>query len=150
MWRQLLETSCTQVSRAPDPEDFQTRLIAIMQIAMQGQIFITDNYVIRKQFFTFNIFPFSDLLWAYKKVTNHYTNFIPTGKSYGAILIFYGGSEALGGKERRVDEVLAFAANKAPWAILAFSSEIKEVFEKRTSEFCQAVEARRQELSQKR
>jgi hypothetical protein len=62
-------------------------------------IFITNSYVVRRRFFTFNILRFNDLLWAYKKVTQRHTYFIPTGKSFAAIVIFYGGRETFMGKE---------------------------------------------------
>ena len=108
---------------------------------------ITNKYIVRKRFFTFNVLQFEDLLWAYKKVTQRYTYFIPTGRSFAAILIFYGGGETFPGNERRVDEVLARAVSVAPWAVVGYSSEINDLFSKRTTEFCQAVEARREEAS---
>lgn len=111
-------------------------------------ILITNKYVIHRRFFIFNILRFDDLLWAYKKVTQRYTYFIPTGKSFAANLIFYGGRETFSGKERTVDEVLALGSRKAPWAIVGYSAEINDLFSKRTSDFCQVVENRRQELSE--
>jgi len=112
-------------------------------------ILITNKYVIHRRFFTFNILRFDDLLWAYKKVTQRYTYFIPTGKSFAANLIFYGGRETFSGQERTVDEVLALGSSKAPWAIFGYSAEINDLFSKRTSDFCQVVENRRQELSKR-
>ncbi len=112
-------------------------------------ILITNKYVVRRRFFAFNILRFDDLVWAYKKVTQRYTYFIPTGKSFAATLIFYGGGEAFSGNERTVDEVLKLASSKAPWAIVGYSAEINDLFSKQTSDFCQVVEARRQELSNK-
>ena len=112
-----------------------------------GGVFVTNKYVIEKSFFRFNIFRFKDLLWAYKKVTQRRVNFIPAGKSYEAALIFYGGSERFSGPEAKIQEVLTFASNKAPWAVVGYSKEIADIFNKRTSEFCQAVEARRRALS---
>ena len=112
-------------------------------------ILITNNYVVRRRFFAFNVFRFDDLLWAYKKVTQRRTYFIPTGKSFAGIMIFYGGGDTFAGNERRVDEVLKLASSKAPWAVVGYSAEINDLFSKRTSEFCQVVESRRQEISNK-
>ena len=112
-------------------------------------ILITNNYVVRRHFFTFNILRFDDLLWIYKKVTQRSVNFIPTGKSFDAIMIFYGGSETFSGNEARVGEVLTLASSRAPWAVVGYSAEIKDLFSKRTDEFCQFVETRRQELSKR-
>jgi len=111
-----------------------------------GGVFVTNKYVIEKTFFGFNIFRFEDMLWAYKKVTQRRVNFIPAGKSYDAVLIFYGGSECFSGPETRIHDVLTFASIKAPWAVVGYSKEIADIFNKHTSEFCQAVEARRREL----
>jgi hypothetical protein len=89
------------------------------------------------------------LLWAYKKVTQRSVNFIPTGKTFEGILICYGGGETFSGNERKVDEVLSFARDKAPWAVIGYSDEINNLFNKQTSDFCQVVESRRQELSKR-
>ena len=112
-------------------------------------IFITNNYVIQNDFFGFNIFRFPDLLWAYKKVTQRRVNFIPTGKTYEAVLVFYGGAKTFSASEGKVQDVLAYASNKAPWAVFGYSKELADIFSKRTREFCQAVEARRLEFSTK-
>jgi hypothetical protein len=76
-------------------------------------------------------------------------NFIPTGKTFEGILIFYGGSETFSGNEQKVNEVLSFASNKAPWAVIGYSDDIKNLFNKQTTDFCQVVESRRQELSKR-
>jgi len=110
---------------------------------------ITDKFVIFKTFFAFNLFRFQDLLWAYKKVTKKSVNFVPVGKDYAAILVFYGGSQTFTAKEKVVDEVLGFAAGKAPWAAFGFSQQLNNFFKKQTAEFCQAVEARRKQLAEK-
>ncbi len=105
---------------------------------------ITDRYVIARSLLTFDLFRFQDLLWAYKKVTRHSLNFIPTGKTYNALMIFYGGSADVQAKEAQVEQILQYAAAKAPWAVIGFSNDLKKLFEKQTAEFCAAVEARRQ------
>ncbi|MFZ3200350.1 MAG: DUF6709 family protein [Candidatus Acidiferrales bacterium] len=112
-----------------------------------GGIFLTDKYTVEKGFFRFNIFRFRDLLWAYKKVTQRRVNFIPTGKSYEAVLVFYGGSKQFSGPETKIHEVLTYASSKAPWAVIGYSKEIADAFNKHTTEFCQAIEARRRDLA---
>ena len=87
----------------------------------------------------------SDLLWAYKRVTKHSVNFIPTGKSYAGVLACYGGSAEIKAREKKVDTILAFAAERTPWAIFGFSDELNTLFSKKTPEFCAAVERRKQE-----
>src|SRR5438034_340683 len=71
---------------------------------------VTDQFLLRSTFFSFDVLRLSDLLWAYKKVTKHSVNFIPTGKTYDAVLACYGGSATVKGAEKTVDALLGFAA----------------------------------------
>jgi Family of unknown function (DUF6709) len=108
---------------------------------------VGDKYLIRSAPFAFDLLRLSDLLWAYKKVTKHSMNFIPTGKSYAGILVCYGGAAEVTGKEKNVDALLAFAAERAPWAILGYSDDLKKLSKQKTQEFCAAVEQRKRELA---
>lgn len=115
-----------------------------------GDTRLTDKYVIKKSFFHFNVSRLEDLLWAYKKVIKRSVNFIPTGKSYQAVLICYGSSAVLQSSESRVAEILAYAAEKTPWAVFGYTKELSHLFSKETSQFCAAVEARREDYLRKK
>lgn len=104
-----------------------------------------NKYLVRSTFFTFTVLRFQDVLWGYKKVTKHSVNFIPTGKTYEAIIQCYGGTATIPGKEKKVHEVLAFVQQRAPWAMYGFSDELASLFNKRQQEFARDVEQRRQE-----
>ena len=106
---------------------------------------VGDKYLIRSTVFAFDVLRLEDLLWAYKKVTKHSINFIPTGKTYEAILACYGGTAEIKGKEPRIEEILAFAQQRAPWAVLGYTEEIATFFNSKTQEFAGAVEQRRRE-----
>jgi hypothetical protein len=110
---------------------------------------VTKGYVIENRPFSFNVLRFEDLIWAYKRVTQHRVNFIPTGKSYNAVMVFYGGSAAIAGGQKKVDGLLEAAAQKAPWATVGFSKELERAFKSDTDKFCGAVEMRRKELQQR-
>ena len=109
---------------------------------------IADEFLIQSTFFTFGLLRLSDLLWAYKKVTKHSVNFIPTGKTYEAVLVCYGGAATFKGGEKLVDEILGFAVGRTPWAIPGFSKELEQLFNKNSSVFCAAVEQRKREWAQ--
>jgi hypothetical protein len=113
-----------------------------------GGWLITDQFLIRSTFFSFDVLRLIDLLWAYKKVTKHSVNFIPTGKTCSAMLICYGGAATIKGSEKTTEEILGFAAQRIPWAVFGFSKEIEKYFNKNTRDFCAAVEQRRQEWLQ--
>jgi len=108
-----------------------------------------SKYLVRSTFFTFNVLRFQDLMWGYKKVTKHSVNFIPTGKTYEAIVHCTGGTATIPGKEKKVHELLAFAQQRAPWAIYGYSDELAALFNKRRQEFARNVEQRRKEWAQK-
>jgi hypothetical protein len=108
-----------------------------------------SKYLVRSTFFTFNVLRFQDVLWAYKKITKHSVNFIPTGKTYEAIVQCYGGTATIPGKEKKVHELLAFVQQRAPWAMYGFSDQLAMAFNKHRQEFARSVEQRRQEWAQK-
>jgi len=104
---------------------------------------LTENYLIRSSYFIFNVLRFDDLLWAYKHVTKHSVNFIPAGKTYSAFLIFRDGKAEAGGSQKKVDAVLQYASERAPWAIFGYTNEIAAVAHHKRDELVAAVEARR-------
>ena len=114
-----------------------------------GGWLVTDKYLIQRTVFRFDLLRHADLLWAYKRVTKHSVNFIPTGKSYAAVLACYGGAAEVRGREKKVDAVLAFAAERAPWAVFGFSDDLSKMFKKKPQDFCLAVEERKREWASK-
>lgn len=114
-----------------------------------GGWLVTDKYIVQSTFFTFDVLRFLDLLWAYKRVTRHSVNFIPAGKTYDAVLVCYGGTAEVKGREKMVGGILAFAVERAPWAFFGFSKELEKLFNKNTHDFCVTVEQRRRDWAQK-
>jgi hypothetical protein len=109
---------------------------------------VGNQFLICPAFFNFEVLRLTDLLWGYKAVTKHRVNFIPTGKTYDAVLVCYGGTATIQGNEETVDEILAFAAQRIPWAVFGFSKKIQECFRKSTRDFCNAVEQRKHDWAQ--
>ena len=88
-------------------------------------------------------------MWGYKKITKHSVNFIPTGKTYEAIVKCYGGDAMISGKEARVNEVLHLVQQRAPWAVIGYSADLAGIWKKQQDEFLRQVEQRRQEWQAK-
>ena len=103
------------------------------------------KYLVQSRFFSFNVLRFQDVLWGFKKITKHSVNFIPTGKTYEAIVACNGGTATIPAKEEKVHEILAFVQQRAPWAIFGFSDELAATFNKRRQDFAGSVEQRRQQ-----
>ncbi len=108
-----------------------------------------NKYFTRSTFFTFNVLRFQDVLWGHKKITKHSVNFIPTGKTYEAIVACYDATATIRGKEKSVNEVLNFVQQRAPWAMYGYSDDLSAAFNKRRQEFVRTVEQRRQEWAHK-
>jgi len=108
-----------------------------------------NKFLVRSTFFTFSLLRFHDVLWGYKKITRHSVNFIPTGKTYEAIVACYGGTATIPGKEKKVNELLTFVQQRAPWAIYGYSDQLAATFNKHRQDFVRSVEQRRQEWAQK-
>jgi hypothetical protein len=49
---------------------------------------LSSKFLSRENFFSFEVYPMSQMFWAYKKVVNKSVNFIPTGKDYEVVLHF--------------------------------------------------------------
>ncbi len=110
---------------------------------------IGNRYLVQSTLFTFNVLRLRDLLWAYKKITRHSVNFIPTGKTYEAILTCYGGAATIRRKQQQVDEIVAYVQQQVPWALLGYSAEAAKLLKKKPREFAAAIEQRRAEWEQK-
>jgi hypothetical protein len=110
----------------------------------QGRFTFTNKYLVEKSFFRFDVFRFEDLLWAYKHVTvRRVYGVIPIGRKYRSFLKFYGGGAEIPAREKDVDAILLYSANKAPWAVIGYSKELSDLFRTNLRDFCLAVEARR-------
>jgi hypothetical protein len=107
---------------------------------------LTDKYLIKSGFFSFNLLRIIDLLWAYKRVTKHSVNFIPTGKTYEAVLVCNGGKASIKGSDDLINAILQFVGKRAPWAIFGYSRELANLFKGKTKEFFLEVEKRKQAI----
>jgi hypothetical protein len=104
---------------------------------------LTDNYIIRSSFFFFDVLRFDDLLWAYKRVTRHSVNMIPTGKTYAAVLVCKGGQADAGASQKKVDKILEYVSTRTPWAFFGYSDQIAGLSHCKPEDLAAAVEARK-------
>jgi hypothetical protein len=109
---------------------------------------VTDAYLVQNTLFRFDLLRISDLLWAYKRVTKHSVNLIPTGKSYAVVLVCDGGTAQVKAREKTVDAILGFVAGRVPWAVFGYSDERNVLFSKSSADFRAAVEQRRRQWEQ--
>jgi len=109
-----------------------------------GKARLTPSWVMVTQPFGIRIARLDDLAWCYKKVTKHSVYFIPTGKSFELVLWPMQASMFTApGKQEQVDGLLAAIAERAPWVVCGFSSELERGWKKDRKGFIAAVEQRR-------
>jgi hypothetical protein len=105
---------------------------------------VTPSWVLVKGMFSCAVFHIPDVVWAYKKVTKHSVNFIPTGKTYSTLMFDrYGVSLEMDEKRDKTDAVLTMLGEKTPWAVFGYSDELKKIAQENWSGFVAAVDARR-------
>jgi hypothetical protein len=107
---------------------------------------LSENYVIQRTLFRFNLFRIDNLLWAYKNATKRSVNFIPVGTAYSATLNFSDGSAMIEGKQNKVDDVLEFARTRAPWVVTGYSDELAALYKKSRKEFAAQVLQQKQAM----
>lgn len=115
-----------------------------------GKAIVTSSWVIAPHFYHASIMHLEDVVWVYKKVTQHRVNFIPTGKTYAAMLCAANGQMVqIDDKQEKIDQLIGTIAAKAPWAMVGFSDEIQKLWQKNRDALLQAVNQRRSELRKK-
>lgn len=105
------------------------RDIANAKTVKAGATLLTRRFVITQSLGKLDIKPATQLLWAFKQVTQKKVYYvIPAGKTYGASLNFDKGTLVLNAKEPVVDRALAFLAEHAPWAVYGHSPELEAAY----------------------
>ncbi|MEQ8674473.1 MAG: DUF6709 family protein [Aggregatilineales bacterium] len=91
--------------------------------------------------------PYRDLIWIYKKVTQHRTNGINTGKTYTVELHNrHGKSIVISGKENVIDNLIEAIYPHAPWSIYGFNTNLQQAWNKDRANLIAAVDERREQL----
>ena len=134
----------------------------VEQIAMQieqdqqmgqtkyGKLVVTPSWLIHRSWFLTWVSPLEDLAWIYKKTITHYTNFIPTGKSYAAVIFGRRRQQVeVRASRKKVDQLLADLAARVPWVVFGYSKEIQNAWQKDAAGFVAEVDSRRQALKAK-
>jgi Putative transmembrane protein precursor len=113
-------------------------------------LFVTPSWLLFTPIYNLQIVKFDRLMWAFKKVTNHSVNFIPTGKTYAIVLYDRFGKERnFSMSEGEVDLIIGNIHTYAPWTVIGYTSESRKMWDWRRKEFYTMVE-QRQRTSQSR
>ena len=109
-----------------------------------GRATITQSWVFLPSRFGLSICRIPDLIWAYKKVTKHYTNFIPTGKTYAVIMYDrFGKPLQMQARQKKIDAMLTLLAERSPWAVFGYSDDLSKTLRTNWGGFIAAVDQRK-------
>lgn len=108
-----------------------------------GATKFTENWVLNTGSMTLNAMRLGDVIWVYKKVTQHRTNGIPTGKTYNVQAFDrYGGGMSIAGKQNVIDETLQTIYQRAPWIISGYNAELEKAWKTNRQAMIAAVDAK--------
>ena len=111
-----------------------------------GPALLTPSWLLRPTFFGLEVRHLGEVLWVYQKVTRHSVNFIPTGKSYAAVVRDrHGGTLEVVGGEKGVLQFLQEVVHRAPWVIGGYNQQLDRAWTKDRDELIAAVDERRRE-----
>ena len=111
-------------------------------------VIVTPNWIITRNLFGTTVIGFEHVIWAYRKITKHYTYFIPTGKTHAAVVNGrFGQHLEAQMKDAKCTEFLELLQQKAPWAVLGFSAELKTMWEKNQKQMIGLVDDRRKQAT---
>jgi hypothetical protein len=109
-----------------------------------GGLRITTNWLINAAPYKTDVMATRDIVWAYPKVTKHYHNGIPTGKTYSAIVRdSKGQSVEVSGKKDSVPKLLESLKRRMPWILVGYTKELETLWQKEKPRFFQLMEQRR-------
>lgn len=109
-----------------------------------GKVTTTASWIFAPTTFGLKLARIDRLTWAYEKVTRHSHNFIPTGKTYAAILWDRSGRAIeIDGRTKRVEQILKTVLDRAPWVVIGFDKELEQLSKSNWAGFVGAVDQRR-------
>jgi hypothetical protein len=109
-----------------------------------GKLHLTKNWLAQVGSSSLQTMLLKDIVWMYRKTTQHRTNGIPTGKTHSAIFHDrYGTTVEVKAKEKVVNEMLTEAAARSPHAFMGFDKQLEKAWKSQRETMVQAVEMRR-------
>lgn len=105
---------------------------------------LTQNYAVKNIRFSFDLYRLDNLVWVYKKtVKQRMYGVIPMGTTYAAELNFSDGQAHITSKQKNVDELLALASQRAPWAVTGYTDDLARLWKSSRAEFVAEIMKRK-------
>jgi hypothetical protein len=112
-----------------------------------GELHLTSNWLAQASKSRLTAVRIEDVVWAYKKVTQHRVNGVPTGKTYAAqIWDRHGICLTVTGSDAVISQALEVACQRAPWLMAGFSPDIEKAWKSNRAALIAAVDQRRRQV----
>ncbi|HEU4387035.1 MAG TPA: DUF6709 family protein [Blastocatellia bacterium] len=118
------------------------------KITCIGSVTLTPSFLFRSQLFGLDIVSIEEVVWTYKKVTKHYYNFIPTGKTYSVMVVDRRGNTLeipTLSKEDKTHLIIEEIGRRAPWVLLGYDDELARTWKWNADTVIRAVDQRRKQ-----
>jgi uncharacterized protein DUF6709 len=113
-----------------------------------GELHLTPNWLAQASKTRLTATRIEDVVWAYKKVTQHRVNGVPTGKTYAAqIWDRHGICLTVVGSDAVISQALEAACQRAPWLMAGFSPDIEKAWKSNRAALIAAVDQRRRQVA---
>lgn len=115
-----------------------------------GPVTLTRSWLIHPTTFSVNAMFLGDAAWSYKVITQHYSNGVPTGKTYAANLCDIHGQQytVVLKNEAQCDEFVVGVLDRVPWVLVGYDAELAALWKADKTKFAEIVDARRQRLAE--
>jgi hypothetical protein len=111
-----------------------------------GKLHLTRNWLAHVQYSNITAMLFKDVVWVYRKTTQHRTNGIPSGKTHAAIFYDrYGTCIEIKAKEKVVNEMLTAVAERSPFAFMGYDQNLERAWKSQRETIVQTVDQRRKQ-----
>jgi len=109
-----------------------------------GRALVTQSWVLLPDPYGLTVCRIPDLVWAFKKVVRKTAYGVTAAKLHRAILYDrFGKKLELQARNNKIDDILAFLADRAPWAVFGYSADLRKRFSTDRLGFVAMVDARR-------
>jgi len=112
---------------------------------------ITNSWLLKPSFFGLTVLNlYFDAVWIYKKVTTHYTNFIPTGRSYTVIIHSrYLEVIEIPCRSKKSDIIIQEIIYRVPWIVQGFDEGVKLLWDSNPLKLIDDVDKQRKSILSK-
>lgn len=110
-----------------------------------GPLWLSPHWVVRSSAMAFDLFRLDQLVWAYKKITEHKKlGVITVSREIEVVIHLRDGQTCeFSAKEDVCNQALQLMADKLPWMAFGHSEELEKLWKENRAGFVAAVDARR-------